>query len=359
MTRFLFLLLLCPFVGCQQASVPVQTPLKPVVVDEAAAYPAQELGTRPPILIGFAPLTKEQLDDGWVQLFDGVSTFGWVVSEGEGTLSVMTDGTKNFFVFDKTGQEEQAIIAHRFCVSTMECKSDGTCTCVATTGWETHWDSTWNLNFTIDLKSGSLKELPRDTTWFTFNGLRGKPHPRNLQSLTESDWKPAAGASKSTWTDGVLELTGGSGMVESVEEYGDFILQLEYFTEKGINSGVFFRCIPGETMNGYECQILNTPSDNDYNSFIGTDTGGIFRRQVGRNVGPKDGEWNYLTIAARGPDIATWVNGIQVTDWTDTRDEHNNPRNGKRLQPGTIQLQGHDPGTKIMFRNFRIAEWNP
>ena len=105
-----------------------------------------------------------------------------------------------------------------------------------------------------------------------------------------------------------------------------------------------------------DTKTLNAPPEEDYKKFIGTDTGGIFRRQVGRNVGPKDGEWNYLTIAARGPQIATWVNGIQVTDWTDTREEHDNPRNGLRLQPGTIQLQGHDADTKILFRNFRVVE---
>ena len=109
-------------------------------------------------------------------------------------------------------------------------------------------------------------------------------------------------------------------------------------------------------MNGYECQILNNPGAKDYESFIGTDTGGIFRRQVGRNVGPKDGEWNYLTIAAKGARMATWVNGIQVTDFEDERAPHNNPRNGKRTEAGTIQFQGHDEGTEILFRNIRIRE---
>lgn len=195
------------------------------------------------------------------------------------------------------------------------------------------------------------------------NGIsesRGKPI--NMQPQTEADWRPVSGASKAVWTDGELELSGGSGWLESVREYGDFVLQLEYLTEKpeegkaGVNSGVFFRCIPGEKMNGYECQIFNNPPASDYDKYIGTDTGGIFRRCVGRNLGPKDGEWNYLTVAARGPMIATWVNGIQAVDWTDTRAEHDNPRNGLRLKPGTIQLQGHDPETKIRFRNFRIAE---
>ena len=109
-------------------------------------------------------------------------------------------------------------------------------------------------------------------------------------------------------------------------------------------------------LNGYKCQIFNSPPDGYYARFIGADTGGILRQHVGRNVGPKDGEWNYLTIAARGADVAVWVNGIQVTDWTDTREEHANPRNGKRLQPGTIQLQGHDPEMTILFRNMRVVE---
>ncbi len=330
MKPLLPLLLLLPFVGCQPKIGPA--PLTPVAVDEAAAYPAQVLGTRPPILTGFTPLTKEQLDEGWVQLFDGVSMFAWDVTKGKGTLSVKTNGKRNFLVFEK-GDQEKATVAHRFTNARIEFKANAESDCVATNGWATHFDAAGNA-------------------WLS--GLRAKPN--NMVPLTEADWKPAAGRSEAKWTDGVLELTGGSGMVETVKEYGDFVLQLEYFTEKGVNSGVFFRCIPGELMNGYECQIFNAPPDDDYKKFIGTDTGGIFRRQVGRNVGPKDGEWNYLTVAARGPNIATWVNGIQVTDWTDTRDENDNPRNGMRLKPGTIQLQGHDPTTKIQFRNFRIAE---
>ena len=59
-------------------------------------------------------------------------------------------------------------------------------------------------------------------------------------------------------------------------------------------------------------------------------------KKVGRNVAPKDGEWNYLAIAARGAKIAAWVNRIQVTDWEDTREKHANPRNGLHLMPGTI-----------------------
>ena len=340
MTRLLLLLpFTLPFCGCMYKVSPPVT-LTPVAADEAAAYPSQELGTRPPVLTGFMPLSKENLAEGWIRLFDGGSTYGWIKTDGKDTLCVKENNDlQKGLVSDKIG-DWNLTVEHQFTRVRLQFEGDE--------AKFHHEDMSFSSFTTSDGEKNSR----------IFTEIRVLPGGR---PLTESDWKPAAGASEAKWTDGVLELTGGSGMVETVKEYGDFVLQLEYFTDRGINneginSGVFFRCIPGENMNGYECQIFNSPPDDDYAKFIGTDTGGIFRRQVGRNVGPKDGEWNYLTIAARGPQVATWVNGIQVTDWTDTREEHPNPRNGKRLEPGTIQLQGHDPKTKILFRNFRIAE---
>ena len=63
-----------------------------------------------------------------------------------------------------------------------------------------------------------------------------------------------------------------------------------------------------------------------------------------------------MTLVPTGPHVAVWVNGYQVTDWTDDRPEHENPRNGLRTKPGTIALQGHDPTTNLRFRNLKIAE---
>jgi hypothetical protein len=63
-----------------------------------------------------------------------------------------------------------------------------------------------------------------------------------------------------------------------------------------------------------------------------------------------------MTLVPTGPHVSVWVNGYQVTDWTDDRPEHDNPRNGLRTKPGTIALQGHDPTTNLRFRNLKIAE---
>src|SRR5690606_40013127 len=98
-----------------------------------------------------------------------------------------------------------------------------------------------------------------------------------------------------------------------------------------LNSGIFFRCIPGETMNGYEAQIHNGFHDGDRTRPIDCGTGGIFRRQDARVVAANDQQWFAMTLVAQGRHMAVWVNGLQVTDWTDTRDQDPNPRNGLRL----------------------------
>lgn len=189
--------------------------------------------------------------------------------------------------------------------------------------------------------------------WEKINGLG---RMTNSRPLNETAWKSASGAAKSVWQNNVLTLTGGSGSVESVENFGDFLLQLEYKADTNTNSGVFFRCIPGQIMNGYECQIFHRPPMTDFQKYLGTETGGLFRRAVGRSLGPKDGEWNHVAILVKGNHMFTWVNGIPAADWTDDRTANDNPRNGRRDAAGTIQLQGHDPSTNLQFRNFRIVE---
>ena len=58
---------------------------------------------------------------------------------------------------------------------------------------------------------------------------------------------------------------------------------------------------------------------------------------------------------ATGPNIATRVYGHQLTDWTETRPPHDNPRQGMRTKPGTIQLQAYDPSTDLEFENIQVG----
>jgi len=125
---------------------------------------------------------------------------------------------------------------------------------------------------------------------------------------------------------------------------------------KHLNSGIFFRSIPGERWNGYETQVHNGFKDGDRTKPIDSGTGGIYRRQAARKVVSDDFQWFAKTLVVSGPHIATWVNGYQVNDWTDERKPDPNPRNGLRVEAGTLIIQGHDPTTDLSFRKFRAAE---
>ena len=156
---------------------------------------------------------------------------------------------------------------------------------------------------------------------------------------------------------GELRILNGKGQIESNGRYGNFILQLECFVDgDSLNSGIFFRCIPGDMMMGYESQIHNGMKDDDPTQPADYGTGGIFRRQNARRIVARDHEWFAKTLIADGPHIAVWVNGYQVSDWTDERKPHENPRKGLRLEPGTLAIQGHDPTTDLRFRNLRIVD---
>ena len=65
------------------------------------------------------------------------------------------------------------------------------------------------------------------------------------------------------------------------------------------------------------------------------------------------------TLAATGRHLAVWVDGVQVTDWTDDRPADENPRKGARTAAGHVSLQGHDPTTDLDFRGIVVAELPP
>lgn len=189
--------------------------------------------------------------------------------------------------------------------------------------------------------------------------------PLNLEPIFNgtnlNGWKTyPAMKSKFTVEKNELLVKDGPGQLETKKKYENFALQLGVKTNAPkLNSGIFFRCIPGEKMNGYESQIQNGFKNNDRTQPEDCGTGGIFRRKNARRVVADDQKWFVKTIIADGPHIATWVNGVQVCDWTDTRKPDKNPRRGLRKEAGTIMIQGHDPTTDIAFKDLRIRELSP
>ena len=193
-----------------------------------------------------------------------------------------------------------------------------------------------------------------------------KLRPLGMQSLLTGNnldrWTifPDKASTFRVTSRGEIRIQDGPGQLESKGQYGDFVFQSEIFVAgEELNSGIFFRCLPGEFSNGYESQIHNGFEEGDRNRPSNGGTGGIFRRQAARRVVANDRQWFSKTIVCEGSHIAVWVNGYQVTDWTDRRKPDPNPRRGLRREKGTIILQGHDPTTDLLFRNMRAVEMAP
>ncbi len=157
--------------------------------------------------------------------------------------------------------------------------------------------------------------------------------------------------------DGELHMSHGPGQIDTVADFTNFVLQIDCKANgDGLNSGVFFRTLREGRWAGYESQIQNGFKDGDRTKPKDFGTGAIYRRQAARYVVPNDHEWFTKTIVSDGPHMAVWVNGYQVSDWTDTRPPKENAREGRRDAGGAIALQGHDATTDFLFRKIRAVE---
>lgn len=176
-----------------------------------------------------------------------------------------------------------------------------------------------------------------------------------------SGWRVVPGSkSQFTVVDGTIHVVNGRGFLETESTWGDFLLQAQIKTNgKNLNSGIFFRAMPGTEQapsNGYEAQVHNGFEQNDRSKPVDFGTGAIHRRVKARRVVSNDFEWFTMTVAATGAHVGVWVEGEQVTDWTDQRPANDNPREGLRTKAGHFSLQGHDPTTDLSFRNLLAAE---
>lgn len=360
-------------------------------------------------------LSAEELADGWILLFDGESLYGWApssaanweakdsvirVSEGEkGLLCTTSDfanyefkcdfrcpATTNSGIFLRTPVQPTdpakdcyelniaAPAVSPFSTGSFVNRAKSAIADVDTSDWRTFEVTADGGHLIVKIDGQPALDytdpapIPRGRIGLQLNSgeveFRNiKLRPLGLEPIFNgrdlTGWKPFPGkASVFTVTpEGELNVKNGNGQLESDAQFADFTLQLECFSNgKHLNSGIFFRSIPGEFTQGYECQIQNGYADGDRTKPIDCGTGGFYRRQNARKVVSDDFTWFHQTLIASGDHMACWVNGIQVSDWTDTRPANGNPRQGLRRAAGTLIIQGHDPTTDLSFRDLRAAE---
>jgi hypothetical protein len=359
-----------------------------------------------------ARLPAEELDLGWIRLFDGQSLLGWkassevdwkvdngeiIAKEGQAgflltevrfsdyeiELEFQADEKTNSGLFLRTSESVKdpakdcyeiniAPVDNPFPTGSIVGRAKVSDQVTAPEAGQWH-----SLHALVDQDhiqvwvNGQQAADYKDTTGLTAGqiGLQFKEGPirfRNIRlrpigysvlpKAQKSDWNEPAGTIEASFTDtGTIKLKGGRGHIELLQPHANLCLQATALTlTENVNSGIFLRCIPGEDMNGYECQIHHGFKE-DRRRAVDAGSGSIFRRQNAKAVLSDEGKPVHITIIADGPTMATWVEGVPVVAWTDTRAPNENPRKGLRTEAGTIMLQGHDPGSEVEFTALSIC----
>ncbi len=163
--------------------------------------------------------------------------------------------------------------------------------------------------------------------------------------------------------DGTMALKPGGGYIWTKEQFGDFVLDLEFKLAEKSNSGVFIRTadIRDPVQTGIEIQLLDTfgkaPPDRH-------DCGAVYDCLAPSEDAVKaPGEWNRMVITCRGSGITVVLNDRSIIDmdldkWTEP---HRNPDGSENKfskafkdmpRRGHVGFQDH--GDPVWFRNVRI-----
>lgn len=140
---------------------------------------------------------------------------------------------------------------------------------------------------------------------------------------------------------------GEYGYLSTEKFYKNFELTLEFKQEADGNSGVFIRStFEGTKVSGWQVEVAPP----------GKDTGGIYE-SYGRGwlIKPdpekdkalKMGEWNTMKIRVEGPEVTSWLNGVEMVHLEDEKIGEGE---------GAIALQIHDGGgIRVKWRNIQLV----
>jgi len=174
-----------------------------------------------------------------------------------------------------------------------------------------------------------------------------------------------------SFEDGVLTATEDE-CIWSVENYSNFMLDLEFKTAEGTNSGVIVYCTDTKNWipNSVEIQIADDFAEKWATANKSWQCAAIFGHLPARESRvKKPGEWNKMRITCVGQIVEVELNGKKVTEmnmayWTSGKVNPDGsdipswlPTPFAELKTaGKIGLQGKHAGAPIWFRNILVKK---
>jgi hypothetical protein len=156
----------------------------------------------------------------------------------------------------------------------------------------------------------------------------------------------------------------GGGWLTTDQEYGDFVLRLEWRMPAHGNSGVGLRYPQdGEPAHkGMEIQLLDDAASENAKRPPEELSGSIYAEQAPAHKADKPvGEWNETEITCQGSWLTIRTNGVEIlhVNLDELKVLHTHHHQYKpvaeRPRRGFIGLQG-DRGVQVEFRNLLIKE---
>lgn len=167
------------------------------------------------------------------------------------------------------------------------------------------------------------------------------------------NWKASENPETFSIEDGKIVVDGPrahlfyTGPVQN-HDFDDFVFKADIMTMENANSGIFFHTKyqeEGWPAHGYEAQVNNTYGPDPRR------TASLYNVDDNTEVIFPDNEWFTMTIRVEGRHITISVNDQVITDYTEPEDVD---RGTNVLSSGTFALQGHDPDSKIYYKNIKV-----
>lgn len=164
-------------------------------------------------------------------------------------------------------------------------------------------------------------------------------------------WKIGENAEMFSVDSGMIRVNGKrahlfyDGIVGN-HEFRNFHFKAEVMTTPGSNSGIYFHTKyqeKGWPSVGFEVQVNNSHTD-------WRRTGSLYAINDVRETFVKDNEWYTQEIIVVGKSVTVKLNGRTVMEFV----EPATPQIERKIGTGTFALQGHDPNSRVYYRNIMV-----
>lgn len=168
-------------------------------------------------------------------------------------------------------------------------------------------------------------------------------------------WKVGENASSFKLENGTIVVNGPRAHLFYDGKVGEhnfknFEFKAQVMTTPGSNSGIYFHTQyqeGGWPSKGYEVQVNNSHTD-------WRRTGSLYGIQDVKDVFVEDNVWYTEQIIVQGKHITIKINDKTVVDYIEPDEVGNKPNEGRKISSGTFALQGHDPKSKVFYKDIMV-----